>query len=601
MAQRQEFEVAATSVAQWLDGLEQVRRDPTRREDAGRAWLIDLQGGYSPVLWVRLVLPAGFPLEPCRFEVDPQLELKLPHVERGGKLCLGIDPYPSDLVAPVPAVVRGIEQLQKQFLDRLHESGWTEAEFHKERLTYWALHCTDTRRHTRVDGRLGQVYFDMAGLQTWSFGTVAGYLLPATKPSKFYRQLVTCGETDADAIARRHGWAQGTYVKGRAVIARLPENQRWTPTTWPTNARELEAVLAAATDGEASLGKLLENALEDFKSYRARHKFKTTFVGRQIPKPHAAPQLFVLLVQSSAVYGYQVLPAFGPTLRGVTIQPFEVQRMDADWSMARDHALPQLHGRRSKRVLLLGTGSLGSVVALLLARAGVGTMVMLDNQCMAAENTSRHVLGLQHAGRAKVTELADEIKRAVPGIEVKGIHADAVSWLAKSTAVEPFDLVVECSAERSVRQALALHRTARFGLAPVVHTWLEPMCSAAHVVLSQPEVPWPLEDPTNDHVNASDLSADETRVTNPACSAGFHPYGAADVTQVAAFAAERILTVLDEPSAPSTVWSWVRSKAFFDRLGLPVKTRAIVPEHGGPLDAATVTRSLSSVLAAPAP
>lgn len=596
MSNRQDFETAAAAIAQWLDGREQVRREPTKRDDGSRSWVIDLPGDFSPVSWVRLVLPGGFPVEPCRFEVDPQLELKLPHVERGGKLCLGIDAHPGDLAAPQAAVLRGMEQLRSAFLDRLQQPGWAEAEFHKERLTYWSLHCTDARRPTRVDGRLGRVHLDMTGLGAWAYGSVAGYLHPGTRSGRFYRQVVACEAIDADAVARRHGWAHGTVIKGQAVIVRLPEDLSWTPTSWPVNAKQLDDLLEAATSGAASLGQLFERAQQDFKKYRGTHKFTTTATGRQVPKQHAVPQLFVLLVQSSAVYGYQVLPASGPTLSGATIQPFEVQRMDPDWSLARDHGLGQLQARRSKRVLLIGTGSLGSVVAMLLARAGLGGMVLVDSQLMEAENTSRHVLGLQHAGHAKAPELADEIRRAVPGIDVKGVRTDALSWLTKLKPDEAFDLVVDCSAERSIRQALTLLRATKLGHAPVIHAWLEPLCSAGHVVLSQADLPWPIDDPVNDRVNASDLSIDETRVINPACSAGFHPYGAADVTQVAAFAVERILTAVDEPSTQSTVWSWVRSQAFFDALPMAVATRPIVPQAGGKMDSATVTRSLRDLL-----
>lgn len=596
MSNRQDFETAAAAISQWLDGREHVSREPTRRDDGGRSWVIDLPGDFSPVSWVRLVLPAGFPVEACRFEVDPELELKLPHVERGGKLCLGIDAHPGDLATPQAAVLRGMEQLRSAFLDRLQQPGWAQAEFHKERLTYWSLHCTDARRPSSVGGRLGRVHLDLTGLGKWAYGSVSGYLNPGTKSGRFYRQVVACGKNDPEALARRHGWAQGTVVKGHAVVVRLPEDHPWTPTTWPATAKQLDDLLVAETQWAVSLNQLLERALPDFQKYRSTHKFTTKATGRQVPKPHAAPQLFVLLVQSSAVYGYQVLPAAGPTLRGASIQPFEVQRMDPDWSLARDHDLSQLQARRSKRVLVIGTGSLGSVVAMLLARAGLGSMVLVDSQLMEAENTSRHVLSLQHAGHAKAPELADEIMRAVPGIDVKGVRTDAVSWLTKLKPDEAFDLVVDCSAERSIRQALTLLRATKLGLAPVIHAWLEPMCSAGHVVLSQADLPWPIEDPVNDRVNASDLSIDETRVANPACSAGFHPYGAADVTQVAAFAVERILTAVDEPSTPSTVWSWVRSQAFFDALPMAVATRSIVPQVGGAMDSATVARSLRDIL-----
>ena len=596
MSNRQVFETAASAVEQWLEGKEHLRRVSVRAAEGGLAWDIDLQGEFAPVSSVRLVLPAEFPLEPCRFEVDAQLELKLPHVERGGKLCLGLWASPSDLEAPIAAVLRAMETLQDDFLAKLQQPDWAESEFHKERMTYWSLHCTDPRRATRLDGRIGRVHVDTSGLAGWAYGTVAGYLHPGTKHGRFYRQVIACNGVDPDAVSRRHGWAQGTVVKGHALIVRLPVARPWTPTTWPKDAKSLNQLVASATDGQASLEGLFARARGDFKKHQAKHKFRTTHTGRQVPQPSAAPQLVVLFVQGSATYGFQVMPTFGLTARGVSIEPFEVCRMDPDWSLARDHGLPQLQARRSKRVLLLGTGSLGSFVALLLARAGIGHMTLVDSQLMEAGNTSRHVLGLQHVGHAKAPELADELKRAVPGIDVVGVRSDAGTWIGNNATLGAFDLVFDCTAERGVRNAVTLLRDTYFGKTPVVHAWLEPLCSAGHVVLSQPEVPWPIEDPANDLVNASDLSIDETRVDNPACSAGFHPYGAADVTQVAAFVVERVLAAFDDPSTPSTVWSWVRAQAFFDALPLTVKTRSIVPQSGGKLDTATTTRSLSDVL-----
>jgi proteasome lid subunit RPN8/RPN11 len=96
------------------------------------------------------------------------------------------------------------------------------------------------------------------------------------------------------------------------------------------------------------------------------------------------------------------------------------------------------------------------------------------------------------------------------------------------------------------------------------------LCSAGHVVLTQPEVPWPEDDPADAFVNASDLAAGDTRVALPACSAGFHPYGVADIELIAAFATERVIAVLDDPRQASAVWSWVRSSAFLDALPVDV-------------------------------
>jgi sulfur-carrier protein adenylyltransferase/sulfurtransferase len=571
---------------------------PARRDDGAACWEIDLKGDFAEVPSIRLVLPAAFPAEACHFEVDPKLELRLPHVERAGRLCLRVQAAPGDYADPVGAVLRAIGVLQQEFLAKLSVPNWIESEFHHERLTYWGLHCTDRRRPTGIQGRIGRVYLDATELGVWADAKVAGYLSPGSRNGRFLRQVVSCGDTEPGEVASRHDWARGTMVKGHAMVVRIPEEHMWTPSTWPRTSQALDRLMRDATAGATSLDRLLATAAPTFKAYTARHKFRTNHFGKQESLPHAPPQLFVIIVQGAAAYGYRVQPLLGLNARQLAVEPFGVSRIDPDWALARDHALPQLRARRSNRVLLLGAGSLGSPIAHLLVRAGVGDLTIIDKELMEPENAARHMLGLPHLDLAKAPQLAQELERLVPGVAVMGIQAEACDWLSRHVTPGDFDLVIDCTAESTVRTAIAMTRIARFGTAPVVHAWIEPLCSAGHVVFSKADVPWPAADPADTLVNASDISAEDTRVNNPACSGGFHPYGAADVTQVAAFAVERILTVLAEPDTMSSVWSWVRSKAFFDELGLGVRTRAIVPPAGGPLDTATVTRSLAEVLRA---
>lgn len=217
---------------------------------------------------------------------------------------------------------------------------------------------------------------------------------------------------------------------------------------------------------------------------------------------------------------------------------------------------------------------------------------------MGAENTARHTLGLGDLGRDKATTLAQRLQKDIPGLQVRGFVGHAESWCAKHCRPKDYDLVVECTGESSVRTYLSLMRTELFGTCPVIHAWTEPLCSAGHVVLTQAAEPWPYDDPADVLVNASDLSADDSRVLVPACAGGFHPYGAADIELVAAFAAERIVAVLDDLQQRSTVWSWVRAKGFFDQLTTVVTPRAIVPDLPSKWDSATVTRDLAAVLAA---
>jgi hypothetical protein len=151
-----------------------------------------------------------------------------------------------------------------------------------------------------------------------------------------------------------------------------------------------------------------------------------------------------------------------------------------------------------------------------------------------------------------------------------------------------YDLVVDCTGESAVRVASAHLRQRSLGTALVAHAWMEPFCTAAHVVLLQPGDDWPEADPRQ-KVNVAQWP-DDTRVPLPACNAGFHPYGVADVFQAAGFTAERLLAALDGQVTESVVCSWVRSATFFQGLGVQVTPGPLVPTSESGADAIQVTR-----------
>ena len=72
-----------------------------------------------------------------------------------------------------------------------------------------------------------------------------------------------------------------------------------------------------------------------------------------------------------------------------------------------------------KTALIIGCGSVGSLIALELARAGVGKFILVDGDTLEIHNICRHQLGFKDLGRYKVDAMLDAIHNINPLAEVK--------------------------------------------------------------------------------------------------------------------------------------------------------------------------------------
>jgi molybdopterin/thiamine biosynthesis adenylyltransferase len=76
---------------------------------------------------------------------------------------------------------------------------------------------------------------------------------------------------------------------------------------------------------------------------------------------------------------------------------------------------------RDKCAFMLGCGSVGSLVALELARAGVGKFVLIDNDIVEYHNICRHQCSIMDVGEYKVHAVARRIKEINPEAVVQQI------------------------------------------------------------------------------------------------------------------------------------------------------------------------------------
>lgn len=565
------FELAAAAVEEWLDGPGATFVRRSRQKDSRRSaasWEFELTHPTLGEQTVRLFIPRDFPATPPEIYFNKSLCLALPHVEENGRFCHGVETSPGDYDQPTRAADAVLAALAR-FWAQAADENWVLQEFHRERLSYWARFCEHFRVSHKVPAPLA------VRVLLHDFGTIIeGKLTAYFRGGHAKRSdllLATQGDVDPHPIAVRHGWSTGSLVRGHSLFVRVPENIRWTPSDWPQTLHQLESFVAQVSAEGFSVVRWIES--------------------KEVDEPHP---FLVVLVQGKTCFGYMVSPTPIPQLTGTGIIPLTVDRVDVAWALSRDYESPIIARRQNAKVLILGCGSLGAPVAELLARAGVGDMHLLDKEAFDPENCARHILGFPEVGHSKAEAVAARLRQLVPGITVKAHRALATDWVTSVCKPGQYDLVLDCTGEAAVRVMLSRYRDHSTGRCDLVHAWVEPFCAAAHVVYIAADEDWPDDDPG--HKVAAAQWAGDTRVNLPACGAGFHPYGAADVWQAAGFTAERVLAVLDKKVNVGTVWSSIRAKPFFEALNVQVAIGPLVPDMPSLLDSVQLTRPLRALL-----
>ena len=97
---------------------------------------------------------------------------------------------------------------------------------------------------------------------------------------------------------------------------------------------------------------------------------------------------------------------------------------------------------KEKKVCILGLGGLGSNVAVLLARAGIGYLKLVDFDIVEASNLNRQQYRISHIGLKKTEAIRTIIKEINPFVEV-GTLDIKVDRKKIHSIVEDIEIVVE--------------------------------------------------------------------------------------------------------------------------------------------------------------
>lgn len=171
----------------------------------------------------------------------------------------------------------------------------------------------------------------------------------------------------------------------------------------------------------------------------------------------------------------------------VSLTRFSGQRMDPEFIVTRN--LNGGRGLAGKRIVVVGCGTIGGHLAKLLAHSGGGygggSLMLIDNQLLAAGNIGRHFLGPMHVGRNKAEACRDEVLRLFPDNTVLAIPRDAARLLDHLLGT---DLVIDATGEEALsatlNDAFVKARSAGRPAPNAIHIWLFGNGAAAQGILT---------------------------------------------------------------------------------------------------------------------
>ncbi|MGE8303287.1 MAG: ThiF family adenylyltransferase [Pseudomonas kermanshahensis] len=196
------------------------------------------------------------------------------------------------------------------------------------------------------------------------------------------------------------------------------------------------------------------------RAYRRKHTFAVVVIDSpSMPYAFATVDLLRTPRESSKD---QRLPIYD-----VRILRLSLIRIDDAFVTQRN--IPGQTTLAGLRIAMVGVGTIGGYLGEMLAKAGAGTaggeLMLVDNQSLEPGNLGRHRLGADKSFLAKATSLADEVKRVMPGLNVRPIVHDA-----REVNLEGFDLLIDATGEQALGQWLAARHSRT---TPLLHVWIE--------------------------------------------------------------------------------------------------------------------------------
>ena len=518
---------------------------------------------------VDVIIPSSFPSSPVRIAlVDRPPYMTWPHVEEDGILCLVPDYTTFSVDRPGDGVIWLLHEAVTLIAASI--KGEMDEDFRSEFLTYW---------HRAARGR-------------------ASTILSLIEPSSPSRRVSIWSDSKRTIIAESddqlRDWLRNfSPVQSASSITPVPGVLAWLdavilPKEYPTTAKAVYA-LAESANAARLLDEIAREALpRTVVIFGADTPNGPALAATAVNRPtvfHDRDPLTAGFRAHSVPESIVHMRLFG----GAPPDRMSVDRVDPTWIHGRGQDA-RVQKLRDVTVAVLGCGSIGAPVAETLAKAGVGKLLLVDEQTFKAANVGRHPLGVRSIGEFKALALAQQIRRTLPHTEVAYLASTVEALLLHpDNPLDRADLVVSALGDWPAESLLDEWQAAQKRFIPIVYGWTEPHAAAGHAIVISG-----MQDRLRHGLNEfgqPDIVAvkwnEDTRRYEPACGAAFDPYGPVELGFVTSMISQAALDVICGDVASGTHRLWLARCRFVEDAGgtWSDNLRLIAP---GALDGATV-------------
>ncbi|MEM6719179.1 MAG: ThiF family adenylyltransferase [Bacteroidota bacterium] len=251
----------------------------------------------------------------------------------------------------------------------------------------------------------------------------------------------------------------------------------------------------------------------------------------------------------------------------------DISRLDMPSILPRGGANVDL---QKKKVLLIGCGSVGSHIALMLSKTGLGFLDLVDYDKFKIENIQRFSIGIEHVGKSKVDALKDYLDKNVIGINISANNKNFNDFIKEGNInLSDYDLIVSATGDPTIN--LSINNKLKKLKVPFIIGWNEPYGIGGHALLSIDDLNGCYRCLFRNRYNvASFASSDQSKPfykKHLGCGEVYTPYSALDSIRTSELVVRLVNSFLTGKINRPQLISWIGDSKEFLEEGYKLSTR----------------------------